>query len=149
MIYIKSRQKKGVYSNLSKDFKMITMYYYFSSISLLESLNFLKVRQSRKQIMVSSILPKNERWDNFQYIKLPQRSFFGRIEDTINCFPDLLTFRNSSKYMTVEFRNGHTVPLLAGKMVQDQHGTEENFRQYSIPTTAVVDNLLLIRKIGF
>ena len=28
----------------------------------------LKVRQSRKQIMVSSILPKNERWDNFQYI---------------------------------------------------------------------------------
>ena len=46
-------------------------------------------------------------------------SFFGRIEDTINCFRDLLTFRNSSEYMTAEFRNGHTVPLLAGKMVQD------------------------------
>ena len=43
----------------------------------------LKVRQSRKQIMVPSILPKNERWDNFQYIKVYQRSFFGRIEDTI------------------------------------------------------------------
>ena len=56
----------------------------------------LKVRQSRKQIMVSSILPKNERWDNFQYIKLSQRSFFGRIEDTINCFRDLLTFTSSS-----------------------------------------------------
>ena len=53
----------------------------------------VKVRQSRKQIMVSSILLKNERWDNFQYIKLSQRSFFGRFEDTINCFWDLLTFR--------------------------------------------------------
>ena len=42
--------------------------------------------------MVSSILPKNERWDNFQYIKLSQHSFLGRIEDTINCFRDLLTF---------------------------------------------------------
>ena len=31
--------------------------------------NILKVRQSQKQIMVSSILPKKERWDNFQYIK--------------------------------------------------------------------------------
>ena len=39
--------------------------------------------------MVSSILPMNER---FQYIKLSQRSFFGRIEDTIICFRDLLTF---------------------------------------------------------
>ena len=39
----------------------------------------LKVRQSRKQ-------------NHFQYIKLSQRSFFGRIEDTINCFRDLLTF---------------------------------------------------------
>ena len=53
----------------------------------------IKVRQSRKQIMVSSILPNNECWDNFQYIKLSQRSFFGRIEDTINCFRDLLTFK--------------------------------------------------------
>ena len=45
----------------------------------------VKVSRYRKQFMVSSILPKNERWDNFQYIKLSQRSFFGRIEDTINC----------------------------------------------------------------
>ena len=52
----------------------------------------LKVRQSRKQIMVSSILPKNESWDNFQYIKLSQRLFFGRFEDTINCFRNLLIF---------------------------------------------------------
>ena len=42
--------------------------------------------------MVSSILPQNERWDNFHYIKLSQRSFFGRIEDIMNCFRDLLTF---------------------------------------------------------
>ena len=57
------------------------------------SIFLLKVRQSRKQIIVSSILLKNARWDNFQYTKLSQRSFFGRIEDTINCFRDLLTFR--------------------------------------------------------
>ena len=46
--------------------------------------------------MVSSILPKNECWDNFRYIKLSQCSFFGRIEDTINCFRDLLTFSESA-----------------------------------------------------
>ena len=32
------------------------------------------------------------------YWKLPQRSFFGRIEDTINCFRYLLTFRNVAGY---------------------------------------------------
>ena len=42
--------------------------------------------------MVSSILPKHERWDNFQYIKSSQRSGFGRIKDTIICFRDCLTF---------------------------------------------------------
>ena len=47
----------------------------------------LKVRKSWKQIMLSSILPKNERYS----------SVFGRIEDTINCFRDLLTFNNSIK----------------------------------------------------
>ena len=52
----------------------------------------LKVRQSRKQIMVSSILPKNERWDDFSYIKLSQHLFFERIEDIIICFRDCLTF---------------------------------------------------------
>ena len=36
--------------------------------------------------MASWILPKNERWGNFQYIKLPQRSFFGRIQDNIFFF---------------------------------------------------------------
>ena len=39
----------------------------------------LKVSKSRKQNMLSQILPKNERWGIFQYIKMPQRSFFGRI----------------------------------------------------------------------
>jgi hypothetical protein len=51
----------------------------------------LKVSKSQKQIMASRILPKNERWDNFQYIKSSQCSFFGRIEDTILFFRDLLT----------------------------------------------------------
>ena len=45
----------------------------------------VKVRQSWKQIMLSSILPKT----NFPYIELSRRSFFGRIEDTINCFEPL------------------------------------------------------------
>jgi hypothetical protein len=61
-----------------------------------EILLFLKVRQSRKQIMLFSILSKNER----NSLKLAQedaqdsgfRSFFARIESTINCFQDLLTF---------------------------------------------------------
>ena len=35
----------------------------------------------QKQIMAYWILPKNERWGIFQYITLPQRSFFGRIQD--------------------------------------------------------------------
>jgi hypothetical protein len=42
--------------------------------------------------MVSSIFQKNEHWDNFQYIKISQRLFFGKFKDTINCFWDLLTF---------------------------------------------------------
>ena len=46
----------------------------------------LKVSKSQKQIMASWILPKNERWGNFQKIKLPQRSFFGRIQDNIFFF---------------------------------------------------------------
>ena len=42
---------------------------------------------------ISSMLPQNERRDNFQHIKLSQRSgFFLRIEDTIICFRDCLTF---------------------------------------------------------
>ena len=52
----------------------------------------LKVSKSRKQFMVSSILPKNEYRDNSMYWKLSQRSFFGRIEDTIICFRDCPTF---------------------------------------------------------
>ena len=46
----------------------------------------LKVSISQKQIMASWILPKNECWGNFQYTKLPQCSFFGRIQDNIYIF---------------------------------------------------------------
>ena len=46
------------------------------------------------------ILPKNEHWGIFQHIKLPQRSFFGRIEDIIYFFRDLLTF---SAYVIYEW----------------------------------------------
>ena len=47
--------------------------------------------------MASWILPKNERWGNFQYIKLPQRSFFGRIQDNIFFFRDYLTFSSNKE----------------------------------------------------
>ena len=46
----------------------------------------LKFSKSQKQIMAPCILPKNERWVNFHYIKLPQRSFFWRIQDNIFFF---------------------------------------------------------------
>ena len=38
-----------------------------------------KVRKSQKQNMVSSVLPKNELWDNFQYIKLSKCSFLKEL----------------------------------------------------------------------
>ena len=59
----------------------------------------LKVSKSQKQIMVSWIIPKNERWGNFQYIKLLQRSFFGRIQDNIffSRFSDLYYGSNKSE----------------------------------------------------
>ena len=37
--------------------------------------HLFKVSKSRKQIMASWILPKNERWDNFQYRKIPSFHF--------------------------------------------------------------------------
>ena len=43
---------------------------------------------------MSWILQKNECWGNFQYIKMPQRSFFWRIQDTKIFFWDLPTFTN-------------------------------------------------------
>ena len=46
--------------------------------------------------MMFLIIPKNERWGIFQYMKLPQHLFFGRIQDAIICFQDLLTFSVSS-----------------------------------------------------
>ena len=53
--------------------------------------------KSRKQFMVSSILPKNERWDNFMYWKLSQHSLFGRIQDATIYFPDLETFSHTKQ----------------------------------------------------
>ena len=56
----------------------------------------LKVSKSRKQFMVSSILPKNEK-NRPNSTTIPQVdffcSFFGRNEGTLNCFRDLLTFK--------------------------------------------------------
>ena len=47
-------------------FKFLNEMIKLVSPKYLVSTYILKVRQSRKQIMVSSNLPKNERWDNFQ-----------------------------------------------------------------------------------
>ena len=51
--------------------------------------------------MVSSILPKNEQnslliLSIFSTQDSEFRSFFGRIEETINCFRDLLTFNQGN-----------------------------------------------------
>ena len=54
----------------------------------------LKVRKSRKQFMVCSILPNYER-KTILRIEI-FRSFFGRAEDTIIWFRDWLTIRNFS-----------------------------------------------------
>ena len=48
------------------------------------------LKKMTKGQTISSILPKNERPDNCQYINLSQR-FFWRMEDTIICFRDCLT----------------------------------------------------------
>ena len=49
-----------------------------------------KISKKKYVILDSS---KNEYWGNSIYWKLPQHSFFGRIQDAIICFWDLLTFR--------------------------------------------------------
>ena len=63
----------------------------------------LKVRQSRKQILVSSILPKK----NVEIISCnedyPNVRFFGRNEDTVNCFRDLLTFNITKENINANF----------------------------------------------
>ena len=47
--------------------------------------------------MVSSTLPKNERKSLiFSTQDSEFRSFFGRIEETIDCFRDLLTFNQGN-----------------------------------------------------
>ena len=61
----------------------------------------LKVSKSQKQLFEFSILPKNVRkWKKKKYPESSQdffrfvfRSFFGRIENSKNCFRDLLTFK--------------------------------------------------------
>ena len=56
---------------------------------------YIKVSKSRKQIMKSWILPKNE-WNTFRICTILSVicSFFGRINDIIICFRDLLAFIN-------------------------------------------------------
>ena len=63
--------------NLCKRISIISYLYLKITIEM----RLLKVRQSRKKIMVASILPKNELWDNFQHIKLSQRSLLSRFTD--------------------------------------------------------------------
>ena len=107
----KKQKQKSMTSNVAKSCKInhqAHLQFFFWSNFLMQFIYYpsgsticngvkahLKVSKSRKKNMVSSILPNNERWDNFMYWKLSQRSFFGRIEDTIICFWDFLTFRRS------------------------------------------------------
>ena len=79
----------------------------------------LKVRQSRKEIMVSLILQKYKRWDNFMYRKLSQCSFFG-IEDPINLFRYLLTF--SALFQADNFRKFLLFFILSKNFIETLHG---------------------------
>ena len=67
-----------------------------SSFQNIVSVYIVKVRQSQKKIMVSSILPKGTKI-TFLSREDAQDSefclFFGRIEENINSFRDLLTFK--------------------------------------------------------
>ena len=86
--------------HVTKDQKLTPVAFLSSNSSNFSSVFWkLKVSKSQKQIMASWILPKNERWGNFQYIKLPQRSFFGRIQDNIFFFRDFLTFTNQDSLL--------------------------------------------------
>ena len=70
----------------------------------------LKVSKSQKKIMTSWIHPKNERWGIFQYIKLPQRSFFGRIQDIIFFFAIFWSLREQVFFVNLRF--GDNIDLL-------------------------------------
>ena len=72
--------------------------------------------------MVFWILPKNERWDNFQYIKLSQHSFFGRIQDAVICFRDLLTFRGPLFSKPVSWL-GLFLPFFTARWLQFEQAT--------------------------
>ena len=63
--------------------------------------------------MVSWILPKNERWGNFMYWKLPQRSFFGRIQNNIFFFRDFLTFSKINLEHFLDIKSGPNFIYLA------------------------------------
>ena len=49
---------------------------------------------------------ENERWDNFMNWKLSQHLFLGRIEGTIICFWDCLTFNLSNEYINYDLQIG-------------------------------------------
>ena len=70
----------------------------------------VKVSKSQKQIMASWILPKNERWGNFQYIKLPQCSFFGRpLVTIIKALIALFTVTKAINYIVALYRDKMTI----------------------------------------
>ena len=69
---------------------------FFSICHEIAILYLLKLRRSRKQIMVSSNLPRN-------------RTNCSRIKETINCFPDLLTFTAFEKQVWTQNREDQSL----------------------------------------
>ena len=71
--------------------------------------SLLKVSKSRKQFMVSWILQKNERNSLLMAKKILRTVSFvrslGRIQESINCFWDLLTF-SPSQIINLQFQTG-------------------------------------------
>ena len=79
-----------------------TTNYHTQSGPILVNQSYLKVSKSRKQFLELLILPKNERKTTKIILRTLEiffphfRSFFGRIENSKNCFQDLLTFRRKN-----------------------------------------------------
>ena len=79
--------------------------------------------------MVSSIITKNESWDNFQYIKLSQHLFFGRI-DLVYCkFPkNLVPSENLLKLYFLDCIRIHCVAYVYAAVVLGwNQGNHQNF----------------------
>ena len=93
------------FENLSNKWQVSVMWIIFL-FSMHQNVRELKVSKSRKQLIVFSILPKSNKThypEHLLFSKYAQdsvlRSFFGRIENSINYFRDILTLSFASSFI--------------------------------------------------